>query len=408
MVWSGRQLTALTRDMFYHTLSFDYNADGVRIKKNNSDYVDEQWVDDTHNYVLDGSKIIKETIEHEVSSTITGTDVLYYYYDESGVAGFELNGTVYYYLKNIQGDVINILNSSGQDVVTYTYDAWGKVLSVTGTLASSVGQINPFRYRSYYYDTETGFYYLQTRYYDPEVGRFINADGIIGANGGVLGYNMFAYCNNNPVMGYDPSGERAFVIEPLPEAEIRAIEKCPAEFATQIMSAKKTFDGVNLAKDMYCYCTYDGDYVTVVYTAVETTKDFFGSKNVYFISTEYTFKRVDKSAEKNALKSKLRFYQTIRKGLDPLSVLSDISDAATINNLFEPDSIVGAGLNVYGLMVALKLNPISLINNKIEEIKRKIASTQPDYILHHAYSHKYNNNFNLITSSYYSYAYANN
>ncbi len=112
MVWSGRQLTALTRDMLYHTLSFDYNADGVRIKKSNSDYVDEQWVDDTHNYVLDGTKIIKETIEHEVSSTITGTDVLYYYYDESGIAGFEYNGTVYYYLKNIQGDVINILNSS--------------------------------------------------------------------------------------------------------------------------------------------------------------------------------------------------------------------------------------------------------------------------------------------------------
>ena len=112
MVWSGRQLTALTRDMLYHTLSLDYNADGVRIKKSNSDYVDEQWVDDTHNYVLDGTKIIKETIEHEVSSTITGTDVLYYYYDESGIAGFEYNGTVYYYLKNIQGDVINILNSS--------------------------------------------------------------------------------------------------------------------------------------------------------------------------------------------------------------------------------------------------------------------------------------------------------
>ena len=108
--------------------------------------------------------------------------MLYYYYDETGVAGFELNGTVYYYLKNIQGDVINILNSSGQVVVTYSYDAWGKVLSVTGSLASTVGQINPFRYRGYYYDTETGFYYLQSRYYDPVVGRFLNADGTVSKN----------------------------------------------------------------------------------------------------------------------------------------------------------------------------------------------------------------------------------
>ena len=71
---------------------------------------------------------------------------------------------------------------------------------------SAVGGCNPFRYRGYYYDTETGFYYLQTRYYDPQVCRFLNADGIIGANGGIQGYNMFAYCNNNPVMNYDPDG----------------------------------------------------------------------------------------------------------------------------------------------------------------------------------------------------------
>lgn len=92
-------------------------------------------------------------------------------------------------------------------MVSYTYDAWGKVLSVTGTLASTIGTINPFRYRGYYYDRETGFYYLNSRYYDPEVGRFINADAVLGANGGIVGYNLFAYCNNNPVNYSDPSGE---------------------------------------------------------------------------------------------------------------------------------------------------------------------------------------------------------
>ena len=78
-------------------------------------------------------------------------------------------------------------------------------------MASTLGQHNPFRYRGYYYDMETGWYYLNSRYYDSRVGRFINADGIIGANGGILGYNMFAYCSNNPVMLVDPSGMVAFI-----------------------------------------------------------------------------------------------------------------------------------------------------------------------------------------------------
>ncbi len=80
------------------------------------------------------------------------------------------------------------------------------ILSVTSTLADMVGQINPIRYRGYYYDNETGFYYLQSRYYDPETGRLINADGIIGANGDILSYNLFAYCSNNPINFSDPSG----------------------------------------------------------------------------------------------------------------------------------------------------------------------------------------------------------
>mgnify|MGYP003510303483 CR=1 FL=1 len=82
-----------------------------------------------------------------------------------------------YYNLNLQGDVIGIFDSTGTEVVQYTYDEWGKVLSVTGTLASTIGQTNPIRYRGYYYDAETGFYLTGTRYYDPEIGRFINADG---------------------------------------------------------------------------------------------------------------------------------------------------------------------------------------------------------------------------------------
>ena len=99
------------------------------------------------------------------------------------------------------------MDASGNRVVEYTYDAWGKLISITGTLATSLGADNPFRYRGYYYDTETGLYYLMTRYYDPEVCRFISADVYMTTGQGVLGGNMWAYCGNNPVVRYEVQGE---------------------------------------------------------------------------------------------------------------------------------------------------------------------------------------------------------
>ena len=114
--------------------------------------------------------------------------------------GVKVNNAQYYYVTNLQGDVIAILNSMGAVVVQYTYDAWGNVLSTTGSMASTLGTLNPIRYRGYVYDSESGLYYLQSRYYDPEVGRFINADALVSTGQGILGNNMFAYCGNNPVL----------------------------------------------------------------------------------------------------------------------------------------------------------------------------------------------------------------
>ena len=125
------------------------------------------------------------------------------------MVGFNYNGTDYYYRKNLQGDSLAIVNASGSVVAQYDYDAWGTVLSVTGILASTIGAINPFRYRGYYYDTETKLYYLNSRYYDPEVGRFINANDVqyLGENGDFVNYNLFAYCANNPVKTVDENGK---------------------------------------------------------------------------------------------------------------------------------------------------------------------------------------------------------
>ena len=118
---------------------------------------------------------------------------LLFSYDANGQAvSVNYNGTEYYYLRNGQNDIVGLMDESGVRVVEYIYDAWGKLISTTGTLATTLGADNPFRYRGYYYDTETGLYYLTTRYYDPEVCRFISADVYMSTGQGVLGGNKKA------------------------------------------------------------------------------------------------------------------------------------------------------------------------------------------------------------------------
>ena len=190
MTWkNGRQLATLTNGQT--SASYDYNESGIRNKKTVNGI--------TTTYQLDGSKIVSENRNGTVQS---------YFYDENGsVLGITYGGENYYFRKNFRGDVLAILTASGEVVVEYSYDPWGNILAVTGTLASTLGADNPFRYRGYYYDTETGFYYVSSRYYDPEVGRYLNADGYVSTGQGILGNNMFAYCGNNPVNNCDPSGQ---------------------------------------------------------------------------------------------------------------------------------------------------------------------------------------------------------
>lgn len=130
----------------------------------------------------------------------------FYYDDTNGLVGFGYNGLNYYYIRNHQKDITGILDSDGNQVVSYVYDSWGKLVSTSGILADTIGVQNPYRYRGYYYDVETGFYYLQNRYYDPVTGRFINSDSLIGSTGELNTHNMFAYCGNEPINRVDPAG----------------------------------------------------------------------------------------------------------------------------------------------------------------------------------------------------------
>lgn len=203
----GRQLASATLNG--STFTYKYNQDGIRVEKIANGV--------KHTYYLNGTQI-----EREVQSNATTGELirdLRYYYDIMGIAShIEIYDSIGTRIKftletNIQGDVVAIYTDALTKVASYQYDAWGKctTLNPDGTEnvnSSFIGNINPFRYRGYYYDTDTGFYYLNSRYYDPQVKRFINADDIsyLGANGDLEAYNLYAYCSNNPVMYTDPSG----------------------------------------------------------------------------------------------------------------------------------------------------------------------------------------------------------
>ncbi|MCX7903060.1 MAG: RHS repeat-associated core domain-containing protein [Caloramator sp.] len=188
----GRQLERIQGNGL--NISYKYNDQGIRTEKTINGV--------TTKYYLLGDKVILET---------NGTDTIHYSYDtQDNLVSMNLNGVEYYYVRNGQGDIIALIDANGYEVATYTYDSWGKIISIDGSLKDTVGVKNPYRYRGYRYDEETKLYYLQSRYYNPEWGRFANADAIVGENGELLSHNMFAYCSNDPVNMEDPDGDIAW------------------------------------------------------------------------------------------------------------------------------------------------------------------------------------------------------
>ena len=147
-----------------------------------------------------GNTAIHQFFSYDSSGNVVSVD-----YSSNGGGTF----TTYYYLRNAQNDIVKIIDGNGNTVVEYKYDSWGKLLSTTGSLAATLGTNQPFRYRGYVYDAETGWYYLQSRYYDPSIARFISADVYLSTGQGVLGHNAFSYCMNNPINYIDSTGKSA-------------------------------------------------------------------------------------------------------------------------------------------------------------------------------------------------------
>ena len=187
LTWEkGRQLKS------YDNNTYTYNANGIRTSKKINGV--------KHEYTLDGTKILRETWD--------GNTLAPLYDNEDSVCGILYNDVPYYFIKNLQGDIIAIVDKDAQTVARYSYDAWGVPTITQDTSDCQIATINPFRYRGYYYDEEIALYYLQSRYYDAGVGRFLNADKLFDSQILLLG-NIIFYCNNNPINFVDSQGDFA-------------------------------------------------------------------------------------------------------------------------------------------------------------------------------------------------------
>ena len=194
--WNGRRLASVIDTATEKEITFGYNASGIRVSKETDEY--------TEQYILDGSKIavLKRTVNNV-------TKALNFIYDEAQMlVGFTYNGNEYFYDRLVNGEIRYIIDKTGHVYVSYEYDDWGMPTYVSDgtTIGNELLELNPFMYKGYFYDREIKMYYLKSRYYDPDLGRFINADAEVGSVGETMGMNLYAYCKCNPICYADENG----------------------------------------------------------------------------------------------------------------------------------------------------------------------------------------------------------
>lgn len=223
---AGKQLKEMSDGTT--TVQYKYNDAGLRTQKINGSTITKYYWD-----------------SNNISHMIVGTDELHFWYDAlDQVSMLTFNGYNYYYNYDLNGNIIGLIDMTGNLVVTYTYDSWGKQISCSGPLSTTLGSKNPFRYRSYIYDNETGLYYINSRYYNPDNGRFINCDQVSSLSASpteLYDKNLYCYCDNNPIMRSDSSGKFWHII-------IGALIGGIAEAASQLIESKGDFSKLRWEK----------------------------------------------------------------------------------------------------------------------------------------------------------------
>ncbi len=303
--WSGRQLETYVDGN--KAIEFEYDENGLRhrktVKENN--IITEQY-----DYVWSDGSLISQTYTTYSNGAVNSSNTAKFIYDAWGtLQGFVLNDTAtYLYTKNLQGDILSIVNENGQTILTYEYDSWGAVnFSATSMqnmfLAYTLSFVSPFTYRGYCYDYDIELYYLQSRYYSPEIGRFINTDDTqiaIATQGTVLGANLFAYCENNPVNNVDYTGYLSS----------EQIESCLKYIFNTISKTINNFvkNNVGYVSKGYLYVTAQAianiiDGSIMIGSVLKATVKSFVFKSLFKMLQDYARKNSVKFA--NLMKTKL-------------------------------------------------------------------------------------------------------
>ena len=284
MTWkNGRQLATLTNGDT--SISYGYDSDSVRTTK-----------------TVNGVKYTYAYLNGQLMYETRGDAKFYYSYDANGIL-YNVRYTLtdgdteysYYYTHNSRGDIVGIYNGAGELKAHYEYDAWGNVISITDnngnaiTNPNHIGNLNPFRYRGYYQDTETGLYYLMSRYYDAVTHRFINADGYFQAGTSILDGNTFAYCANNPVSRADTGGDSWFsdIAATIVESALAAMAAiCPWMGSNSSTSVSHTSETKLINSDYAPVNFRCGEKTT---TNISTHTYSLGSPTVYYNQDLYSY-----------------------------------------------------------------------------------------------------------------------
>lgn len=328
----GRTLNSITNIKNNSTIQMKYNLNGLRSQKGNTKY----YYDSNKNLI----------------GMLQNNKTLFFYYDAfKNPTSVIYDGTLYYYVKNLQGDIVKIINQAGDVVVNYEYDAFGKILSIKDNegneIASdnntNIGIINPLRYRSYIYDNETGLYYLESRYYDPVTGRFINADAFCDTKtGSPLSVNMFTYCGNNFLNYTDNSGHSGNEIWTSPKT-------CPVEKrAVQLGLINKSelqefyYCGMYYGNDGYEHYTYNEGY------------DLINNGICYSIIEIYALRKTEKQWEDYSYQAWGWFEDTVNVGR---IIINSFSELLT----FLSDDFAAPFIQPYVTMISLAANILCTI-----------------------------------------------